>query len=96
MVATPRSHRRHRQARALYRMHAATINEVCRLCGQPIDYRLRHPDPMAWTLEHIVPLSEGGPLLDTANYASAHRRCQDKQGGRIARNIANATPSRRW
>lgn len=34
--------------------------EPCALCGQPIDLSIRYPDPMSFTVDHIVPSSHGG------------------------------------
>jgi 5-methylcytosine-specific restriction endonuclease McrA len=66
----------------------------CWLCGHNIDYTLpgRHRD--AFTLDHLVPLSKGGSLLDPANARSAHRRCNSARGNRSS--IKQARASRRW
>ena len=45
----------------------------CALCGQPIDYDLPHLDPMAYVVDHVVPLQMGGPD-ELANKQAAHRR----------------------
>ena len=89
------NHRKDRQLRAAYRTHAHTINQPCNICGQPIDYTLTHPNPQAWTLEHIQPYTLGGQLRDWANFASAHMVCQNRQGNQLARNKRNPS-SRRW
>lgn len=54
----------------------------CALCGQPIDYSLHHLDPMAFTVDHIVPLAKGGTdTLD--NKQPAHRRCNRTKGDQL-------------
>lgn len=46
----------------------------CAICLLPIDYSLRHPDPMSYTVDHVIPLAKGGTdTLD--NKQSAHRTC---------------------
>lgn len=48
--------------------------EPCALCGQPIDLSIRYPDPMSFTVDHVVPSSHGG----TDHYEQlrpAHFRC---------------------
>jgi 5-methylcytosine-specific restriction endonuclease McrA len=46
----------------------------CHICGQPIDYQAHHLDPHSYTVDHITPLTRGGPdTLD--NCAAAHRKC---------------------
>lgn len=53
----------------------------CHICGQPIDYTLKSPDPMSFEVDHLVPLSKGGP--DTlANKKAAHRACNSKKRAR--------------
>lgn len=57
--------------------HRAVIRRLkppCALCGQEIDYSLHYLDPMAYVVDHIVPLDRGGPdTLD--NKQAAHRTC---------------------
>lgn len=46
----------------------------CAICGEPIDYDLPHTDPRSFVVDHITPLSRGGP--DTlANKQPTHRDC---------------------
>lgn len=51
----------------------ASIGAPCALCGRPIDYSLRTPDPMSFEVDEIVPVSMGGDPLDWANTQPAHR-----------------------
>jgi hypothetical protein len=56
----------------------------CHLCGQPIDYTLGHLDPMAYVVDHVVPLARGGPdTLD--NKAAAHRKCNRDKSDHMPR-----------
>lgn len=69
----------------------------CALCGEPIDYSLHHLDPMAFTVDHIIPLARGG--LDVlANKQAAHRVCNRAKGTMtmdewLAQLTAAATPA---
>lgn len=47
----------------------------CGICGNEIDYSITdHLDPMAYVVDHIVPVNAGGPdTLD--NKQAAHRGC---------------------
>lgn len=70
----------------------------CWLCGHNIAYEIKGPlagkHPLAFTLDHLIPLSKGGDLLDPANARSAHRRCNSARGNRTT--IKQARASRRW
>ncbi|MEU4348295.1 HNH endonuclease [Streptomyces sp. NPDC023838] len=70
----------------------------CWICGHNIPYEITGPEasrhPLAFTLDHLVPLSRGGDLLDPANARSAHRRCNSARGNRTT--IKQARASRRW
>jgi predicted nucleic acid-binding Zn ribbon protein len=47
---------------------------VCQLCGEPVDPELEYPDPMAASLDHVVPMSRGGTNAST-NLQLAHLVC---------------------
>ncbi|MFD9515531.1 HNH endonuclease [Streptomyces mirabilis] len=66
------------------------------ICGHNIAVNVdcqRHP--LAFTLDHEVPLSKGGSLLDPANARSAHRRCNSARGNRTTPRVQQRA-SRRW
>lgn len=46
----------------------------CHLCGEPIDYSLRTPDPDSFEVDHVVPRNRGG-ADELTNKAASHRRC---------------------
>lgn len=54
--------------------------QPCFWCRELIDDELPSPHPLSRTVEHIVPLAEGGALLDPDNCAPAHRRCNETRG----------------
>ncbi|MFF5004672.1 HNH endonuclease [Streptomyces phaeochromogenes] len=72
----------------------------CWWCGEEIDYTItgalaqRHR--YAFTLDHLVPLSRGGDLLDRANARSAHRKCNSSRGNRTDAARRPVVTSRRW
>lgn len=62
----------------------------CQLCWRPIDPLCRMPQPGAPTVDHIVPVSEGGTdALD--NLRAAHFDCNRKRGAGTF-NICSALP----
>ena len=79
---------------ALRKKHRAMIarsKPACHICGQPIDYTLRYPEPMCFVVDHVVPLKRGGP--DTlANKRAAHHACNSKKRAREYAPIVRKTP----
>lgn len=53
----------------------------CHLCGRKVDRSLPGRDPMGQTLDHVVPLAEGG-AHSYANTALAHKSCNSRKGHR--------------
>lgn len=63
--------------------------ECCGLCGTPVPMGVRVPDPLAPTIDHVVPISRGGN--DTrANVQLAHFRCNSVKGAREIDRVAPA------
>jgi hypothetical protein len=62
-------------------------NWICRICNELIERHRRCPDPLAATLDHIIPLSkyravtgleQSGHRKD--NVQAAHKRCNELRG----------------
>jgi hypothetical protein len=51
---------------------------LCWICGQPVDPALRAPDPLSKSLDHVVPISEGGPHV-RENVRLAHAICNSRR-----------------
>lgn len=66
--------RRHREA-------IARTKADCHICGKPIDYDLRYPDPRCFVVDHVVPVSKGGSD-DLPNKKAAHHECNSKKRAR--------------
>ncbi|MCX5201058.1 HNH endonuclease [Streptomyces sp. NBC_00237] len=90
MTGNPRTGRPYRRLVAVQR----ALGYPCWLCGHDIDPTLPPTHRDSFTLDHLVPLSRGGSLLDPANARSAHRRCNSARGNRLV--TAQARASRRW
>ena len=54
---------------------------VCGICGESIDRKLKHPHPKSISLDHIIPMSIGGPH-SYENVQPAHFNCNSKKGNR--------------
>lgn len=69
--------------------HRAAIRRgspPCALCGEPIDYALRWPDPMCYVVDHKVALAQGGEDM-LANKQAAHNRCNGVKLDRIDHGV---------
>ena len=74
---------------------AAEAGQPCWICRRPIDYTRRGTDPLAPSLDHLVPRFMGGDLLDPGNVVPCHFGCNSRRGA-VQRNRTRSTPSRRW
>lgn len=61
-------------------------NKKCRLCGKPINFKLKWPDAKSFTIDHIVPISKGGAHVMT-NVQSAHLICNS-----LRREVGSGQP----
>lgn len=55
----------------------------CALCFDPIDFSLAFPHPLSKSVDHIIPLSKGGPH-DPSNCQLAHLICNTAKGAKVA------------
>lgn len=69
---------------------------VCWICGQGIDLSLDgQRDPMAWTLDHVLPVATHPHLAEEpSNLRAAHRRCNSSKG--TGDKGPKPKSSRRW
>lgn len=51
---------------------------VCHLCGLPVKRKARCPHPLSPTIDHLIPLSKGGPDMPS-NVKCAHFECNWKR-----------------
>lgn len=56
-------------------------NWRCGICGGRVAPEKKHPDPMYGSIDHIIPLAQGG-TNDLTNLQLAHLRCNLAKGGR--------------
>lgn len=94
-VAMPRSKGRTGRPWRRAAAKVKSASTMCWICGHEIDVRLPAKDPMSFTVDHVIPVSLGGPLRDVAYLRPAHRRCNSRRGNRVAFGPLPPT-SRRW
>lgn len=78
MVQKGRSKSLQNKARAII----AKSKSACHICGRPIDYSLKWPDPMCFVVDHIVAIANGGSD-HISNKAASHNLCNSKKRARV-------------
>lgn len=69
----------------------------CCLCGQPIDYSLKHPDPGSFSVQHIKDWHTHPELReDPSNLDAAHLGCNGSDGARPEGMAALGPMSEEW
>lgn len=59
---------------------------VCGICGNPVDMSLKYPDPLAPCIDHIIPVAKGGHPSDIDNLQLAHWTCNRQKSDKIFKN----------
>ena len=70
---------RWRKLRATFRLDCERRQLPCGICRQPIDYRLKHPDPDGWHPDHVKPALHRSPTR-LENAWTAYISAQENYG----------------
>lgn len=62
--------------------------DVCGICGKPVDKTLKSPHPLSPTIDHIIPISKGGHPSDMNNLQLAHRQCNRAKSDKMLAFVA--------
>lgn len=57
--------------------------EICSICGKPVDKSLKYPHPLSPVIDHIIPVSKGGHPSDIKNLALAHNQCNNAKTDKL-------------
>ena len=60
-----------------------TTQTVCGICGRPVDFSLKYPDPLSPCIDHIIPLAKGGHPSDLENLQLAHWTCNRQKSDKL-------------
>ena len=83
----------HRQAYARNKKRILATQDICGICGTPVDKTLRHGDPMAPTIDHIIPIAKGGHPSDIDNLQLAHWTCNRQKSDKLYKNQEEKKPT---
>lgn len=81
----------HRTALDRNRRKVYATQTTCGICGRPVDFSLRYPDPMSKTVDHIIPINRGGHPSDLSNLQLAHLACNLAKSDRVLPEGAQAS-----
>lgn len=88
------SHHRRRAAKKNVNSERVSLKTVyardgwlCKICGEPVNFIRQHPDPMSPSLDHIIPLSKGGPHT-FANVQLAHLICNLRKTNKLTTAVS--------
>ena len=80
----------HRQSYERNRKIILATQDICGICGRPVDKSLPKGDPMAPTIDHIIPVNGPGGIQghpsDINNLQLAHFTCNRQKSNKIFKN----------
>ena len=104
MTMRPDREGAHRTAYEKNKKRLLATDNICAICGKPVDKNLKYGDPMAATIDHIIPVAKGGHPSDISNLQLAHWACnrqksdkifKEEKGGKVVGN-RNLPQSMDW
>ena len=57
--------------------------DVCGICGKPVDFSLKFPHPLSPCIDHIIPVNKGGHPSDLKNLQLAHLSCNRQKSDKL-------------
>ncbi len=82
----------HRTALEKNKKRIYATQTVCGICGRPVDFRLKYPNPMAPSIDHIIPIDRGGHPSDIENLQLAHWTCNRQKSDKLMREDVVPVP----
>lgn len=76
----------HRGSYEKNRRRIFATQNTCGICGKPVDFSLKTPDPLSACIDHIVPVAKGGHPSDIDNLQLAHWTCNRQKSDKLFRN----------
>jgi len=61
--------------------------EVCGICGKPVDKSLKFPHPLSACIDHIIPVAKGGHPSDINNLQLAHMCCNRQKSDKLVERV---------
>lgn len=65
----------HRGAYEKNKKKVFATQSCCGICGKPVDFSIKYPNPLSACIDHIIPIDKGGHPSDINNLQLAHMTC---------------------
>ena len=71
----PDQYGKHRSVFESNKKKILATQNVCGICGKPVDKSFKFPHPLSPSIDHIIPVDKGGHPSDMSNLQLAHLCC---------------------
>lgn len=85
-MVRPDKYGAHRASYEKNKKRILATQNVCGICGLPVDMALKAGDPMAPCVDHIIPVAKGGHPSDIENLQLAHWTCNRLKSDKLFKN----------
>lgn len=85
----------HRTAFEKNKRRIMQSQEVCGICGKPVDKSLKFPHPLSACIDHILPIDKGGHPSDVDNLQLAHLCCNRAKSNKVMESAKDEVISNR-
>ena len=78
----------HRKAFERNKKKIYATRSECGICGKPIDFSIKYPQPLSPCIDHIIPVAKGGHPSDISNLQLAHWTCNRQKSDNLIQPVA--------
>ena len=76
----------HRTAYEKNKKRVLALQDTCGICGKPVNKKLKYPDPLSATIDHIIPIAKNGHPSDLSNLQLSHFSCNRQKSDKVFKN----------
>lgn len=73
----------HRKVFELNKKKIYATQDICGICGKPVDPSYKYPHPLSRCIDHIIPISKNGSPSAIENLQLAHWTCNRQKSDKI-------------
>ncbi len=81
----------HRTVYEKNRKKVLATQNICGICGKPVDKKIKPPAPLSPCIDHIIPIAKGGHPSDIENLQLAHWVCNRQKSDKLFKNKESKT-----